>query len=123
MIKTEELYPKQENPVNELKGFTKSFQKRTKDKREEDKEIIELLNLQKVEKLNFGRKTTIKLFKADKIEKVFVAKNCDEFTLSILNYYSKLSKVEIIILNLDNLEISQKLGKPFLISIIGVKIN
>ena len=58
-----EMYMKEETPANEMKGFTKAFQKRSKDKKAEDKNVVELLTFNREKKLVFGAKIAEKLFK------------------------------------------------------------
>lgn len=118
-----EMYVEETSPTNEVKGFTKSFVKRSKDKKSEDVNVRDLLNYVKENKISIGAKVTEKNFKKGIVEKVYVAQNCDELTLKKFEHYAKLSSVEIVKLDLDNLELAQKLGKPFLISTVCVRKN
>ena len=108
-------------PANEIKGFTKSFQKRTKDKREENKDVVELLSYVKAGNTVLGAKITEKSFKKGTAKKVFTASNCDVLTLKKIKHYAKISNVDVVELDLDNDELSQKLAKPFLISMVCVR--
>lgn len=119
--KIAEMYVEELTPSNEIKGFTKSFVKRTKDKREEDHSVKELLNYNKLGKIQVGAKITEKNFKKGVVAKVYVATNCDKLTLKMTKYYAKIAGVEVMELNLDNLELAQKLAKPFLISMVCVR--
>jgi len=110
-----------ESAPDELKGFTKKFVKRTKDKRSEDQNVINLLTFNREKRLVFGAKITEKLFKASKVFKVYTSANPDELTEKKIQHYGKLSGVEIIKLDLDNSELGQKLGKPFNISMVTVR--
>ena len=116
-----EMYTEEVTPANEIKGFTKSFQKRTKDKREEDVNVKELLTFAREGKIAIGAKVTEKGFKRGTVNKVYVASNCDELTLKKMKHYAKVSGSEIVELDLDNDELGQKLGKPFLISMVCIK--
>jgi ribosomal protein L30E len=120
MENTTEMYFEESSPANELKGFTKSFQKRTKDKKEENKEVVEMLSYAKKGNLIIGAKVTEKAFKQGKVKKVFAASNCDELTLKKIQHYAKLLGVEVSVLELDNEELAVKLQKPFLISMVSV---
>ena len=116
-----EMYSDETAPVNEARGFTTSFQKRTKDKKEEDVNVRELLTSVKQGKATFGSKVAEKSFKKGVAKKVYTANNCDDLTLRKLKHYAKLAGQEIVELDLDNDELAQKLGKPFLISTVCVR--
>lgn len=108
--------PEQDN----LKGFTKTFIRKGKEKREEDPKIKELLVFFRNNKLQLGSKITKKNFKNGLVEKVFVSTNCSELQLDLVKHYGKLNKVEIVQLDLDNSELAAKLSKPFLVSMVCV---
>jgi len=114
------MYLEEVTPANELKGHTKNFQKRSREKKEEDLDVKELLSYAKEKRLIFGAKVAEKSFKNGVAEKLFVASNCDEFSLSKLEHYGKISGVDIVRLSLDKDEVSQKLVKPFQISVMTV---
>lgn len=115
-----EMYTEEQTPANELKGFTKSFQKRSKDKKSEDKNVVELLTFNRENKLVFGAKMAQKLFKRGSVSKIYTSSNPDDLTLRTIKYYGELENVEIIRLDLDNNELGQKLAKPFNISMVSV---
>ncbi len=115
-----EMYMEEQTPASELKGFTKAFVKRSKDKKVEDKNVIELLAFNREKKLVLGARSAQKLFRSNKVKKVYTSSNPDELTLRVLKHYAKLSDVEVVELELDNLELGQKLGKPFNVSIVAV---
>lgn len=123
MANIAEMYTEELNPTNEVKGFTKSFVKRTKDKKTEDLSVKEVLTLAKENKIQIGAKTAEKHFKNGNVAKVFVALNCEELTLKKLRHYAKLANVEVVKLELSNSELAQKLGKPFLVSVLFVRNN
>lgn len=121
MEKLSEMYTEEVTPANEIKGFTKDFKKRTKDKKEENPDVKELLSYQKAGSIVLGAKVTEKAFKNGIAKKVFVASNCDVLTLKKIEHYAKIAGVDVVKLELDNEEIAQKLAKPFLISMICVR--
>jgi len=121
MENSAEMYFEETSPSNEVKGFTKSFQKRTKNKKEENKDVLELLSFVKEGNTVLGAKVTEKAFKSNLAKKVYAASNCDELTLKKMKHYAKIANVEVVELDLDNDELSQKLAKPFLISMVCVK--
>jgi len=116
-----EMYVEETNPSNDIKGFTKSFVKRTKDKKAEDVNIKNLLNFVKEGKTQIGAKTCEKNFKNSIVETVFVSNDCEEVTLKKINHYAKVANVEVITIDLDNRDLAQKLNKPFLVSVVCVK--
>ena len=120
MIENSEIYVSENETVNELKGFTKSFQKRSREKREEDANIKEIMNLMKEKCIVFGSKMCEKMFKRGKIRKVFLTQNCEELTKQKLVYYAGISKVECVLIDVDCDELGAKLSKPFLISVVSV---
>ena len=122
MDKVAEMYLEEVTPANEIKGFTKSFQKRSRDKKVEDKNITDLLSYLKEGKIICGSKVTEKAFKRGYASKVYAASNCDDLTYKKICHYANIVGVEVIKLNLDNDELSQKLGKPFLVSMVCVRI-
>ena len=110
-----------ETPANELKGFTKTFTKRSRDKKVEDKNVVELLAFNRENKLVFGAKIAQKLFKIGKVDKVYTSANPDELTLKMVEHYANIAGASVIKLDLDNNELGQKLGKPFNISMATVR--
>ena len=117
-----EMYAEEKStPANELKGFTKTFQKRSKDKKSEDQNVVDLLAYNRDQKLVFGAKLAQKLFKLGNVDRVYTSTNPDELTLKMINHYAKLGGVKVITLDLDNNELAQKLGKPFNISMATVR--
>ncbi len=123
MENTAEMYFEEQTAANQIKGFTKSFTKRTKDKKEENKDVKDLLLFLKEGNLIIGAKVTEKAFKNSKAKKVYTASNCDELTLAKVNHYAKIANVEVIKLDLDNKELGQKLVKPFLVSMCCVRAS
>lgn len=116
----QESYQEASTPSNELKGFTKSFTKRTKDKKQEDGVIKELLSYQRDQRLNFGSKVCEKALKNSKAHKVYFASNCDELTQRKLSYYANLAGIDTQIVSVDNNELGRKLSKPFAVSTLWV---
>ena len=105
---------------NELRGFTKSFKRFGKEKKEEDPKIKELLLFQKANKIIIGTKKAQKLFKNNLVEKVYLSQNCLDLTKKLINHYSKLTKVEIVDLEVDSKELGIKLQKPFLVNVVCI---
>lgn len=123
MVNVAEMYYEEPAQANELKGFTKTFAKRTKEKEAEDQNIVGLQTYLREGKLSFGRKVTEKLFKKGLAKKVYLASNCDELTANMIKHYAKFANVEIITVALNADELAQKLQKPFISSVICVKDN
>jgi len=116
-----EMYVEEVTPANEVRGFTKTFVKRSKDKKVEDVNVKELLTFAKEKKIQIGAKITEKNFKKDNVARVYAASNCDDLTLRKIKHYANIAKVDVVQLDLDNGELAQKMGKPFLISMICVR--
>lgn len=116
-----EMYMQEETASNHIKGFTKSFQKRSKDKKVEDKDVVELLTFNREKVLVLGAKVAEKMLKNGLTKKIYTSTNPDELTIAKLKHYGAISKVEIVELALDNEELGQKLGKPFNVSIVSVR--
>jgi len=121
MENSNEMYFEEVTPSNELKGFTKSFQKRSKNKKEENKDVVEMLGYLKTNSLIYGAKVTEKAFKNGVAKKVFASSNCDVLTLRKVEHYAAIAGVDVVKLDLDNEELGQKLVKPFLISMVCVR--
>lgn len=114
------MYAKEESPVNEMKGFTKNFQKRSKEKKSEDQEILDLLAHVKDEKVIFGTKVTFKSFKKNIVKKVFLSSNCETRVANLVKHYAKIVGCEVVELKINSDDIAQRLAKPFLISMVCV---
>ncbi|MCA9486865.1 ribosomal L7Ae/L30e/S12e/Gadd45 family protein [Candidatus Woesearchaeota archaeon] len=112
-----EMYVEEVTPANELKGFTKSFVKRTKDKREEHKEIKAILTALKENRLVLGTKVTEKMLKSGKTKHVYISSTCDNLVLRKLQHYCALAEAELSVLHLNSNELAQKLAKPFNITV------
>ena len=110
-------------PSNEMKGFTKTFTKRTKDKRQEEGAIKELLSFQRASRLSYGSKVCEKALKNSRVFKVYFANNCDELTQQKLSYYANLLGIETEVVSVDNNELGRKLSKPFAVSTVWVQLE
>ena len=120
MIDNFEIYPHETTSVNELKGFTKSFQKRSREKREEDVNIKEIMSFVKEKRgVVFGSRMCEKNFKKGNVKKIFLSSSCDEMTKEKLMYYADILEVECVLLDIDSDEVGVRLSKPFLISVVS----
>ena len=118
-----EEYYEEPSVANEISGYTKSFQKKTKEKRKEDPAIKDLLTHFREGRVYLGSRVAEKSFKNGKMKKVFVASNSDELTLEKFRHYAEINGVEIVELDMDREELGQKLGKPFLVAFASVLEN
>lgn len=109
--------------AEQLKSYTKTFVKRTKDKKEENPFILKILHFQKEGRLKLGTRVAEKNCKNSNVECIFVTKNCEEMTFKKLEHYSKILKVDFVKIDVDNKELAQKLKKPFLVSVVSVLKN
>lgn len=80
----------------------------------------EIKSLLKTKKLVLGTKQTIKNIKRNKLEKFFIAENCNPETKKDLTQYAKITEVKAINLKNSNQELGVICKKPFAISVVGV---
>ncbi|MBU2639268.1 MAG: ribosomal L7Ae/L30e/S12e/Gadd45 family protein [Nanoarchaeota archaeon] len=83
--------------------------------------MSELSDALKGKKLVFGTDRTLKLLRNDKIEKVFVSKNCNESIKKDIEHYAKLNKVKVIELDITNDEVGAFCKKPFSVSVLSLE--
>jgi len=81
-------------------------------------EIRKLLN---TDKIVIGTERTLKLLRKGEVGKVFVSRNAEPEAKKDLEYYKKVGGVEVNLLEVNNEELGTICGKPFLVSVIGVK--
>ncbi len=81
-------------------------------------EIRKLLN---TDKIIIGTDRTLKLLRKGELAKVFVSSNAEVEAKKDLEYYKKIGGVEVHALDVNNEELGTICGKPFLVSVIGVK--
>ena len=82
--------------------------------------VAELKKLLGTDKLIIGTERTIKLLKTGKLAKVFVSYNVAKQVKEDIEYYSGLSKTEIVETGKSNEELGVICKKPFTISVLGV---
>lgn len=80
----------------------------------------ELKNLLKTGKVIYGSKKTIKLLKLGKLKMVIIASTLKSSIKQDILYYSKLSGIPIYEYSGSGWELGTLLGKPFMVSTIGV---
>jgi len=81
--------------------------------------LADLKKALKTEKMVFGTERTIKNLRNGKVKKVFIAINCPEDIKKDLEYYCKISKVEIEQLNQLNDELALTCKKNFPVSVVS----
>jgi len=81
--------------------------------------MSELDDVIKEEKLVIGRDKTFKMLKNEKLKKVFIASNCNEDVRNDIKKYAKISKIEVVELKIDNIELGARCKKPFSISVLS----
>jgi len=74
----------------------------------------------KTRKIVIGTKEVMKNLKLNKIEKIYLASNCNDNSKKELEYYSKLLKIPIIMLKQPNDELGLICKKQYFISMLGV---
>ena len=83
-------------------------------------EELKLLIQNQPEKIVIGSNRTIRLLRLSKINRVYLSRNAPEDIISDIEYYSKLSNVEVIKLGIDNEELGAILKKPFKVAVISI---
>ena len=84
-----------------------------------DKQIESLRKLLGTKKIIIGTEKTIKALKSGKIEKVYLASNCEANAAEKIKYSCKLAKADFVKLDYPNDELGTLCKKPFSISVIG----
>ncbi|OIO63624.1 50S ribosomal protein L30 [Candidatus Woesearchaeota archaeon CG_4_10_14_0_2_um_filter_33_10] len=74
----------------------------------------------KTRKIIIGTKVVMKNLKLNKLEKIYVASNCNESSKKELEYYSKLLKIPVVKLKQPNDELGVICKKQYSISMLGV---
>ncbi len=87
-----------------------------------EKDLDEIKKLIRDEKLIFGRDIALKKLRLGKVEKIFLAKNCNEELKKDIEYYKNINKFEVAQLSIPNDELGMICKKPFSIS-IAVKLK
>ncbi len=82
--------------------------------------IKEVKDTLKDGKVVLGAEQTTKLMKQGKLKKIFLSSNCKEDVQTDLEKYAKISKVELVNVDIPNKELGVICKKPFSISMIGV---
>jgi large subunit ribosomal protein L30e len=85
-----------------------------------DKNIQSIRKLIGTKKLIVGTEKTLKALKLGKIDKVYMASNCEEFVEKRINHYGNLKKVSLVKLDCPNDELGTLCKKPFSISVISL---
>ena len=83
-------------------------------------ESIDIKKELKTRKIVIGTKEVMKNLKLNKIEKIYLASNCNDNSKKELEYYSKLLKIPIIMLKQPNDELGLICKKQYFISMLGV---
>ena len=74
----------------------------------------------KTRKIVIGTRVVMKNLKLNKLEKIYLASNCNESSKKELEYYSKLLKIPVIKLKQPNDELGVICKKQYSISMLGV---
>ena len=72
------------------------------------------------EQVLIGTDRVIKAFQENKLQRVFVAKNCKDSVRSDIEKYASVSGVEVVSLDVTNDEFGVLCKKPFAVSVLGV---
>ncbi len=83
--------------------------------------IDEIRKLLSTDKVVIGAERSLKLLRKGELEKAFVSSNAEPELKKDLDYYKKVGGIDVISLDVNNEELGTICGKPFLVSVIGVK--
>ncbi|MFP4403041.1 MAG: ribosomal L7Ae/L30e/S12e/Gadd45 family protein [Candidatus Woesearchaeota archaeon] len=97
----------EDNEIKEKEDTKTSVLKEIKDALKNNKAVI-------------GTNETLKLLKQGKILKIFVSYNTSNDVKDDINYYTKISNINVIELDIPNEELGVVCQKPFSISVIGI---
>ncbi|MBU1202317.1 MAG: ribosomal L7Ae/L30e/S12e/Gadd45 family protein [Nanoarchaeota archaeon] len=71
-------------------------------------------------KLLIGTDRALKNLKNSKLEKVFLALNCEPRTAEDIKHYAGLCSTKVVQLDISNDELGAVCKKPFSVSVIGI---
>ncbi|MBN2111986.1 ribosomal L7Ae/L30e/S12e/Gadd45 family protein [Candidatus Woesearchaeota archaeon] len=91
-----------------------------KKKAQTESPAYELRKLMETKKVVVGTDRVIKQMKLGKISKVFLTVNCPEDVKAEVGAFAKISKTEVVQLDIPNDELGVVCKKPFSISIAGI---
>jgi large subunit ribosomal protein L30e len=80
----------------------------------------ELRKLLETGKVVIGTDLVMKQMKLGKISKVFLTVNCPDEVKEEIEHYAKISKAEVVLLQIPNDELGVVCKKPFSISVAGI---
>ncbi len=83
--------------------------------------LVELKKILKEGKFIIGTDKTIKALREGNLKKIYLSSNCRGDIKSKIERYTKISKVDVEILNVSNEELGTLAKKQFSISVISVK--
>jgi large subunit ribosomal protein L30e len=75
----------------------------------------------KAGKVLIGRNAVIRSLKRGSLESLFCASNCPSGMIKELEHYTGISKIELQHFKGDSTRLGQLCGKPFNITVLGVK--
>jgi len=81
---------------------------------------MDLKKILKSKKIIIGTEKSVKELKRGKLEKIFTSANCPKDVKKDIDHYSKLSDVELVLLEQENDELGVLCKKPFPISVLGL---
>lgn len=82
--------------------------------------VLEIRKLLEAKKIVMGTDEVMKLLKLGKVAKVFVTVNCPDSTKEDIEKYARISKAEVVQLDIPNEELGVVCKKPFSISVAAI---
>lgn len=82
--------------------------------------VTEIRKLLGTKKIVIGTKEVARLLKQGKVKKVLITSNCPNDVKEDIGNYAKLSKAELVQIDIPNDELGVVCKKPFSISVVGI---
>ena len=83
-------------------------------------EELKLIVQNQPDKVIIGSNKTLELLKLSRLSKIYLSKNAPESVVKDIDYYSKLSNVDVIRLDINNEELGALLKKPFKVAVVSI---
>ena len=81
--------------------------------------VAKLREALKSQKITYGTRETLRNLKLGKTKVVFLSKDCEEHTKKSLQYYSGLSKIDLIPIDQGSKEIAQLCKRNYPVSVLS----
>ena len=80
----------------------------------------EIIKNLKTDKLLLGAKSTVKALRKSNVQKIFLASNCPDMLVEVIEHLAAFENVEVETLNVACDELGIVCKKPFLVSVVSI---